>query len=386
MKIEFTDFYPLSDLVQVTIRGEFTPGWDGEYVNCASSDKQYKQPSTGSGFSVSTVRLFATEDQPQGLQSQLDLAASSAGNGWIYILRSNRYNILYIGISEKSLATGVFGNGRFRHHLRKLLAAKGGGTNHTNGWRDHAKERYADLSELANQSSLPDNADLLSDLYIALAHVPTPKDYEKRVLDEYKNTMDDPMTLNRATNGEPNVVVELHLPKNAPDGEETGDVETFDLEALEQYEVADGKTEPYADHLAAMPEDCRATFKNLLGWAQKNLSGHDQTITEAIVGLMTSQPEPYNNTPLATFARRGRTGRALSHQWFARIPLECGPNKPMTIILPLRLYPSSPTDDAICRGQGANFRPVDLADFLANPGCYIDLALDETPNQRRTNR
>lgn len=385
MKIEFTDFHPLSDLAQATIRGEFTPGWNGQYLNCARNGKQYKQPNIGSGFSVSSVRLFATQELPDDLKTQIDKAAANNGNGWIYILRSNRYNILYIGISEKLLAAGVFGGGRFRHHLRKLLAAKGGATNHTTGWREHAKERYAELSELAKQSALPDNADVLSDLYIALAHVPTPKDYEKRVLNECKTAMDDPMILNRATNGDLNVVVELHLPRNAPDGEETGDVETFDLEELEQYDLADSGAEDYAEYLSAMPEDCRQAFRTVLSWARNNLPKHDPRISEGVIGYLGEQPEGYSGIPLVGFSRRKINGSAMPHGWFARIPLVCSPDRPMTVILPLGLYPGSHTDDIICRGKGANFRPVDLEDFLTCPEKYIDPAKDENQNQQRTN-
>lgn len=386
MRLEFTDFYPINELAQVKIRGEFTPNWDGQYVNCASNGKQYKQPSTGSGFNISNIRLFAIEDQPEDLQSQINQAASNDGNGWIYILRSSRFNILYIGISEKSLATGVFGDGRFRHHLRKLLAAKGSATDHTNGWQVHAKERYAYLSALLNQSSVPDNADLLSDLYISLAYVPAPKDYEKRVLIEYAKTMDAPTILNSATNGSADVTVELHLPKNSPDGEESENLETFNLEELEQYDAADSGAEDYAEYLSAMPEDCRQAFRKVLSWARDNLPKHDHRISEGVIAHLIEQPEGYSGIPLVGFSRRKINGNAMPHGWFTRIPLECGPNKPMTIILPLRLKPGKLSDDKFCRGQGANFRPVDLADFLACPGMYIDLAKDENQNQRRTSR
>lgn len=373
MKIEFTDFYPINELAQVKISGEFTPNWDGQYVNCASNGKQYKQPSTGSGFNISNIRLFATEDQPENLQSQINQAAANDGNGWVYILRSSQFNILYIGISERSLATGVFGDGRFRHHLRKLLAAKGGATNHTNGWQEHAKERYAGLSALINKSSVLDNADLLSDLYVALAHVQNPKKYEKLVLTECSKTMDDPMILNRATNGSLNVTVELHLPNNAPNGEQAENLETFDLEELEEYDPANKDAENYAEYLSAMPEDCRQTFRKVLSWARENLHKHDPRISEGIIGYLSEQPEGYSGIPLVGFSRRKKNGGAMPHSWFARIPLVCSQDRPMTVILPLRLKPNKLSDDKICRGEGANFRPVDLVDFLENPNYYLNI-------------
>lgn len=386
MKLEFTDFHHIDDLVQVRILGEFTLGWDGQYVNRARNGKGYKQPSTGSGFSVSKVRLFATAELPDDLQAQINLSASNGGHGWIYILRSSQYNILYVGISEKSLVTGVFGDGRFRHHLRKLLAAKGGATNHTDGWRDHARERYTELSELAKRYALPDNADLLSDLHVAVAHTPYPKQYEKLVLNEYTKTMEAPMILNRASNGATNLTVELHLPKNAPDGEEAGNLETFNTEELEEYDPADSGTEDYAEALSAVPEDCRQAFQAVLSWARKTLQGHDPRISEGKIGYLEKQPEGYSKIPLVGFSRRKVNGDAMPDGWLARIPLECAPNKPMTVILPLRLKPGKLPDDKICRGRDANFRPVDLADFLRNPELYIDLSKDERPTQRRTNR
>lgn len=65
------------------------------------------------------------------------------------MIRSTRYNTLYVGISGKSLANGVFSDGRFVHHLRKLIAAKGGATNHTKGWRGHAIDRYQAIKQVA---------------------------------------------------------------------------------------------------------------------------------------------------------------------------------------------------------------------------------------------
>jgi len=216
MKLVFTEFHPLTDLVQVNIHGALLLDWDKRYVDFVKLSNKYQQPSTGSGLSVSTVKLFFVDKLPKDLQNQIHSATINDGNGWIYILRSSQYNILYVGISEKSLAVGVFGDGRFRHHLRKLFAIKGGATNHTEGWHQHAKERYVKLCKLADLAGQPDRKTLLSDLYIAIAHVPDPKSYEKLVLNECAKSMDNPLILNRASNGLIDAKVTLLLPKNTP--------------------------------------------------------------------------------------------------------------------------------------------------------------------------
>ena len=387
MTLKFTSFHPLVDLVQVNIHGELQPGWNGIYVDCSNGDKKYQQPTTGSGFSIAPVRLFATEELPEDLQDQIELAASNGGNGWIYILRSSQYNVLYVGISEKSLATGVFGNGRFRHHLRKLLAAQGGATHHTKGWREHAIERYTTLCDPARQPDRAGLASLLSDLHVSIAHTAHPKQYEKFVLTEYAKRMDKPMILNRAANGTPDLVVELELPGNTPSiHPEPANFEPFDLEETEAYEQADRADEDYAQYIQAMPQSWRDEFKQALTWARQTLSPLDPLISEGLIGYLQRQPDGLSGIPLVGFARRKINGDAMPHGWFARIPLEYAHDRPMTVILPLRLRADGLADDKICRGQGANFRPVDLADFLRNPEHYIDLSKDEMPDPRRTTR
>jgi len=313
---------------------------------------------------------------PNDLQHQIELAVSNGGNGWIYILRSNQHNILYVGISEKTLATGVFGDGRFRHHLRKLLAATGGATNHTKGWHKHATERYAMLCELAHQSDRLDHALLVSDLHIAVAHVADPKRYEKFVLEKYAKTMNTPIILNSASNGSADLAVALELPQNAPSGSsEPDNFEPFDLEEAETYEQADSAHEDYAEH--KMSEDWRNQFMQVLMWARHTFAPYDLTITEGVIRGLQEQPDGYNGTPLVGFARRNINGRSMPHGWFARIPLESDLNRPMTVILPLRLKADGLSDDKISPGQDANFRPLELTDFLQNPEHYIDLSKDD---------
>jgi len=387
MKLKFTNFHPLIDLVQVNIHGELQPGWNGDYVDCSNGDKKYQQPSTGSGFSIAPVRLLATEELPVDLQDQIERAASNGGNGWIYILRSSQYNILYVGISEKSLATGVFSDGRVRHHLRKLLAARGGATNHTKGWHEHAIERYTTLCDPARQPDRTGHTSLVLDLHVSIAHVADPKEYEKFVLTEYAKRMDEPMILNRACNGSLDMDVELELPSNTPSiYSEHINFEPFDLEETEPYEQAGSANEDYAQYIKAMPQSWQNEFKQALTWARQTLPQYDTTITEGVIGNLTHQPDGFSAIPLVGFARRNINGGAMPHGWFTRIPLAYAPDRLMTVILPLRLRADGLADDKICRGQGANFRPVDLADFLRNPEHYIDLSKDERPNPQRTSR
>ncbi len=376
MKIEFTEFHPLTDLVQVDVYGNLILGWDGNYIDAANNGKKYQQPSTGSGLRISPVKLFATEALPDDLQDQIKNAtAENAGEGWIYILRSSKYNILYVGISGKSLATGVFGDGRFRHHLRKLLAAKGGATDHTGGWREHAKERYANLCKLAKSSSVTNSHALVSDLYISIAHVPDPKKFEKFVLNKCAATMTEPIILNLASNGLDDVKAEVVLPGNTLSvDEEKANFENFDLEECETYgEASAGIAEDYAEFTALMSENCRNDFHRLLDWARARLLRHDDTISEGLIGMLTNQPDGYGGMPLVGFSRRKKNGHAMPNGWFARIPLRCGADKPMTIILPLRLKPNDLPEHKIIRGQDSNFRPVDVDDFLKNSQAYIKL-------------
>lgn len=161
--------------------------WDGKYRRYQSGKRSFVQPDSGSGISISTVNLMAAALLPSDIR---DLQSVS---GCIYVLMSNVYPIIYVGISEKTLTNGVFSsNGRFTHHCRKLLASAGYATNHTRGWLNHARARYIANLRLVNDRRIDLNASpdfislLLEDCRIAFAAIPEPKRFEGYVLDSFR--------------------------------------------------------------------------------------------------------------------------------------------------------------------------------------------------------
>ena len=382
MAITFSRLYPLNQIAEIDCWGAFNPYWNGDYDNHGSQGKRYQQPSTGSGFHVGRLNLLNPKYLPGDIREHMENAQENQGNGWIYVIRSTRYNTLYVGISSKSLAKGVFGDGRFVHHLRKLIAAKGGATNHTKGWRGHAIDRYQAMKQAAESDSNIPFSSLTADLLVAVAHVPDPTRHEKAALETCRQAMSMPTVLNTASSGEIDNGVRIDLPENfsfsieAFDGssetaEASPHIEHMDFEELEDYEADTTPGNDYAEYTSQMDEECKTAFLKVLEWARKTTARHDPGITEAIVAGYINQPPGYNAIPLLNFARRGDAGKALGGQWFARIPLVCQKTKPMTVILPLRLKNDSLSEDKISLGRSGSFRPVDLEDFLNHPQSYI---------------
>lgn len=197
--IKFSDFYGIDEIVEVNIQGKFSLDWSGKYqkTHCG-----VMQPDMGSGLTIGNLPLRANLPLPADF-------SSPDNTGWIYILRSCCYPILYVGISRRNLKTGVFGSGRFRHHVRKLLACRGAGTNHTGGWQEHARRRYYDAKRY--QAAAIDEGRFLrslwSDLRIAIAHVDNPQDHENFILCQYFDTHGNLYILNKRSSGKTSACV-----------------------------------------------------------------------------------------------------------------------------------------------------------------------------------
>ena len=162
MILEFSEFYALSAITNLRISGILDLSWNRRYRPTAAGFK----PEGGSGLSVNDFKLNSLSSFP------------NYGDDLVYILTSNRYPILYVGVSTRGLS-GVFGrNKRFHHHIVKVFAIeKSSSTKHTKGWQAHAVSRYDDLT-IAN--SLDTAAD---DLFISIASCTSnPKDHEGFVL------------------------------------------------------------------------------------------------------------------------------------------------------------------------------------------------------------
>jgi hypothetical protein len=162
MSAQFSDFLALSAISNLRISGSLNPSWNGKYRQIGTGFK----PEGGSRLSIGNLNL-----KPPG-------PFLNYGNDLVYILTSNHYPILYVGVSRKGLQ-GVFGgNSRFYHHLIKVFAIeKSSGTNHTKGWQSHAVSRYEDLAKANSHSTAAD------DLFISIATCASnPKDHEGFIL------------------------------------------------------------------------------------------------------------------------------------------------------------------------------------------------------------
>lgn len=138
--IQFTDFYPLWSLGSVIATKRFNPLWNQAYETIRKGKGSYTYPHQGGcGQKIGSFQLMPRERLPSPI-ALLD----NGQNGIIYVMCSTVYPILYVGITDSRLRTGIFGGGRFSHHMRKLFACHSSSTSHTAGWQTHAVTRYRD--------------------------------------------------------------------------------------------------------------------------------------------------------------------------------------------------------------------------------------------------
>ena len=205
----FSDFYMLNQLATMTLGGNFINNWNGTYIAIPQNGTV---PNLGSGLTSGNVPMLKNDALPQPIQ---DLLQSS---GFIYIFVSTSYPILYVGMTVGDMMTGLFNSGRISHHVRKLLAAGGGGTSHTGGWIGHAVERYNNFVTAVDRGDTTiENAAsyLSSDWYFAFAKCANPKKYEGSVLDRMAPLVHERWgnvtILNRAGVNRESVEIELPL-------------------------------------------------------------------------------------------------------------------------------------------------------------------------------
>ena len=157
--INFSPFVKFNSIINFKLSGALWPYWDGRYIKL----KNMQHPShEGNWIKVTAPRLNdetvkANHDQEvsQYIKNKREI---------FYVLTSQVFDILYVGVTSKGFEEGLLGqNGRFHHHIKKFLAIKGSSTNHTKGWHDHAYERY----QFAIEQHL-DTSVFLDDLMISL--------------------------------------------------------------------------------------------------------------------------------------------------------------------------------------------------------------------------
>ncbi len=357
--VSFCEFFKLSKIAQINVQGDFNHGWLGDFHRLARNSETRCEPVIGSGLKVGPPALKDMISLPIEISCLVDQKC------FIYCIVSDVFPILYVGITEGDLQSGLFGEGRLRHHIRKLLASIGGSTDHTEGWQHHAGERHkAYKSKLASGEEVV----WVDDIYISLAKVDNPKQIEGTVLDLFEEKFHQQNIKVEVLNwAEPKrEPAQIHLPENLTKillslGDCCKPAKRIEIElkvAGSNYENLTRFATDSDDHL----------FGLLLEWAR---SYSDVEMVESVVGKYTNQPQGYNSIPVVRFAELGKTQRAMPNRWLCRIPLKTSLAYGMTVILPKRLIRPTLSQDLIETGKDANFRPLDVKDFLFSPNRYL---------------
>lgn len=157
-KIIFSNFFQFTSIIDFKLSGALSPHWDGGY----NKFKKIRQPSySGEWINATSPKLKPTK--PAFEKNDELWQSIKSDNELFYVLRSNFFDVLYVGETSKGLERGLLGSGgRFHHHIRKFLAIKGASTNHTSGWHHHGFERY---QQALRQNTAPQN--LLDDILIS---------------------------------------------------------------------------------------------------------------------------------------------------------------------------------------------------------------------------
>jgi hypothetical protein len=375
--IHFTQLHQLTKIANIKIEGEFNPSWSGKYHRVSRNNNTTIEPVIASGLIVKKVALNKKEILPNDI---LDLAHVSE---LIYTIVSNKFPILYTGITKGNLQTGVFGPGRLQHHVRKLLAALNSSTSHTQGWHEHANTRHKFLTKNINEQDLES---ALDDVFISFAHIADCESFEGTVFQAFKNQFKNqgihPTELNyKKMKSNPSTV---ELPTNLDDlicnmekpsskhSTELGFPEKNYVNMEKSSSTYSTKSEFAYENYENMvdfkdPEDFDK-FEQLLNWAR---SQSEISVVEKIVGKYTNQPSGLNGTPMVVFAELGSSGKALPHKWICRIPLKRTKSQKMSIVLPTRLLKWNIDQAQIETGKDANFKPKNIDQFIASPNLFL---------------
>ena len=144
----------------------------------------------------------------------------------------------------------------------------------------------------------------------------------------------------------------------------TGHLSDYDFSRL-------ARADEIYSFVESISQEDRDQLARLLDWAFDIQQQY--RLEQKVVLRFSDHPPGYNNIPMLVFARFGDAGKAKSNSWMVRIPLRSDDKYPLTVILPERLKSARVRINAIVDGNKDNFRPLDLADFLAGPSNYVRL-------------
>ena len=354
--IDFTRMYNIRTIAKITISGDFNCSWNGRYHRVSRNNNTKFEPVIGSGLNVRKIALKEKTLLPDDILNLADFS------NIIYTIVSNKFPILYTGITTGDLQTGVFGPGRLQHHARKLLASLNSSTNHTQGWHNHAYTRHKFLTEKLDKQDLET---ALDDVFISFAHITDPESFEGTVFQAFKDRFEkqqiQPTVLNHkkmksnlSTVKLPTNLDELIYYSKKP----------F-LTDSERPKVSDKNYENFVEFKDSKTFD---KFKQLLTWAR---SLNEINVVEKVVGRYINQPPGLNGIPMVVFAELGDAGRALPNKWICRIPLKLKKNQDISIILPTRLLKGTLDQTKIETGISTNFRPTNIDEFINSPEAYV---------------
>ena len=354
--INFTKFYPLQKILDLKIEGSFNRAWSGKYHQVSRKNETNFEPIIGSGLVVRKTALNKEEFLGDEL---LNIIACS---GIIYTIISNKFPILYTGITTGDLKTGVFGQGRFKHHVRKLLAALNNSTNHTQGWHAHAQERHKFLSENLDENEL---STALDDIFVSFAHVENPDQYEGTAFDAFKHQLLKRTKVITVLNHKkmktmPSMV---NLPGNFNDLISDAIFPNYQDSIKPKFIDGDYENIVHFDNFVNYER-----FKKLLAWARTH---SELAVVEKTVGGYTNQPSGLNGVPMVVFAELGNAGKALPNKWICRIPLKAKKSKKISITLPTRLLKKNIDQTKIEMGIDTNFKPTDIDEFIEVPNAFV---------------
>jgi len=112
-------------------------------------------------------------------------------------------------------------------------------------------------------------------------------------------------------------------------------------------------------------------FLALLTWCLEIEEKYE--LEQKIIGGYTGQPPGCNAVPMLLFANFGKAGKAKKDSWKIRVPLQKSDEHGFTVVLPQAYMAIGLNSDLIVKGEGDNFRPLDLDDFLKHPSKYVNL-------------
>lgn len=184
VKVKFTNCYRLLEVAHPNLSGQFSREWDRKYhrVTGKNSASTYIQPAQG-GSQLEARSIPLADGLPEEITETLSHDEA------LYLLFSDRFDVVYVGITTKGIENGVFGRGRLIHHVRKLVASSTEATSHTKGWTQHAVERYEQILNSLDAGGQPSTEDLLGDIWVAIgvsADQWQSRNHEGTVLDHFK--------------------------------------------------------------------------------------------------------------------------------------------------------------------------------------------------------